>query len=220
MNGNKVYDQYSLMVNRIASEYAKKFFMVDKQDVAQELWLWFMSHPVKTEEWMNMDSQKDADKLFAKSLRNAALDYCLNEKAKSGGYSPDDNFWYTKDFIKMLIPAVLSDDWTKLENIMTSEGKTVKSYAESGDWMAYAADIKSAFDQLNETEQNLVFLFYAQDVDGQSLHEQAGEDKPTARATMMQASRALNKMVRKLGGFAPFKDDDEIEVTNDLPVVS
>ncbi len=215
MNFNKVHDDYHHMVNRISSEYASKFYMVDKADVIQELWLWFATHPNKTEEWMALDNQKDSDKLFARSLRNAALDYCLREKAVKEGYNYADNFWYTKDFIKMLIPAVLSDDWTKLDNALSSTGRNTKSLAESGDWMAYAADIKSAFEKLTEQEQNLVFLFYAEDLEGKDLHESIGEDKPTARATMMQANRALAKMVKHLGGYPPFADYDEVKVKED-----
>lgn len=215
MNFNKVHDDYHHMVNRISSEYASKFYMVDKSDVIQELWLWFATHPNKTEEWMALDNQKDSDKLFARSLRNAALDYCLREKAVKEGYNYADNFWYTKDFIKMLIPAVLSDDWTKLDNALSNTGRNTKSLAESGDWMAYAADIKSAFGKLSEQEQNLVFLFYAEDVEGKDLHESIGEDKPTARATMMQANRALGKMVKYLGGNPPFNDYDEVKVKED-----
>lgn len=220
MNFNKVHEDYNSMVNRISSEYARKFYMVDRADIAQELWLWFVSHPNKTKEWMELDNQKDGDKLFARSLRNAALDYCLKEKAAKEGYSYADNFWYTKDFIKMLIPAVLSDDWTKLDNALSSTGKSTKSLAESGDWMAYAADIKSAFGKLTEQEQNLVFLFYAEEVEGKDLHETVGEDKPSARATMMQANRALGKMVKHLGGYPPFADYDEVDVKEEEEVLS
>lgn len=215
MNFNKVHEDYYHMVNRISSEYASKFKMVEKADVIQELWLWFMTHPNKIDEWTSLDNQKDADKLFARSLRNAALDYCLREKAVKEGYNYADNFWYTKDFIKMLIPAVLSDDWTKLDNALSNTGRNTKSLAESGDWMAYAADIKSAFGKLTEQEQNLVFLFYAEDLEGEDLHVVAGEDKSSKRATMMQANRAIAKMVKSLGGNPPFADYDSEEVIKD-----
>lgn len=216
-----IYKDYYHMVKRIASEYSKKFNMVDKEDITQELWLWFASHPIKVNQWKAMSNQKDSDKLFARSLRNAALDYCIKEKAIKEGYSHLDNFWYTKDFIKLLIPAVLSNDWSKLNNALTNTTRSNKSPSESGDWMAFAADIKSAFDKLNEQEQNLIFLFYCQEVDGQELHETLGDNKPTARATMMQANRALNKMVKHLGGFPAFNDDDEVDTKeeNDLSEV-
>jgi hypothetical protein len=109
----------------------------------------------------------------------------------------------------------LSDDWTKLDNALSNTGRNTKSLAESGDWMAYAADIKSAFGKLTEQEQNLVFLFYAEDLEGEDLHEVAGEDKSSKRATMMQANRAIGKMVKSLGGNPPFADYDSEEVVKD-----
>jgi hypothetical protein len=217
MNG-KVYEDYLSMVQRISSEFGNKFKMVDKQDIEQELWVWFLKHPKKTEEWLALPSLKDADKLFAKSLRNAALDFCLKEKSVAEGYSVDDTFWYTKDFIKLLIPAVLSDDWTKLENALSMSGKSTKSLAESGDWMAFASDIKRAFASLEESEQNLVFLFYAEDVDGNALHERVGAESTSAHATMMKANRALGKMVKFLGGKPPFRDNDYTERDKNVSV--
>jgi len=82
--------------------------------------------------------------------------------------------------------------------------------------MAYGADIRHAFSKLTEVEQNLVFLFYAQDVDSTQLHEVTDSDRPSVKATAMAANRALNKIVRNLGGFPPYKDEDNEEVTNDM----
>jgi DNA-directed RNA polymerase specialized sigma24 family protein len=207
MTGN-YYEDYYGMVKRIASEYASKFYGVGREDIEQELWLWFVEHPRKTEEWMGMDNQKDSDRLFAKSLRNKAHDFCLKEKARMGGYSVNDTFWYTKDFIKLLLPAALSSDKTRLNNVLSQQPRKEKSYSESGDWLAYSADIQSAFESLGRAEQQLVYLFYAQDVDGKELHNELGEEDSTARATMMRANRALNKMVKFLGGYKPYKDED------------
>jgi hypothetical protein len=98
---------------------------------------------------------------------------------------------------------------------MTNMGRSTKAPSESGDWMAYGADIRHAFSKLDEVEQNLVFLFYAQDVDSTQLHEDTNSERPTAKATAMAANRALNKIVRNLGGFPPHRDDDNEEVTNE-----
>lgn len=202
-----IVESYHAMVRRISSEFANRYNkFVTKDDVAQELWLWFVSHPNKVKEWSQLDL-KDGDKLFAKSLRNAALDYCLREKAVKTGYEYEDQFWYNKEFIKLLLPATLSEDWKRVE-AMSSEIKASKSPAESGDWMAFSADIKKAYEKLTEQEQNLIFTFYAQDKSGEELHEQLGDERPSARATMMAANRALNKMVKLLGGFPPYKEKD------------
>jgi DNA-directed RNA polymerase specialized sigma24 family protein len=204
---------YSGMVSRISSEYANKYRMVEKEDVAQECWMWFITHPRKVAEWGQLDT-KDSDRLFARSLRNAALDFCLKEKAQVTGYEYEDNFWYTKEFIKQMLPAVISGDPQRVQRL-SSEIKIQKSPAESGDWMAYSADILKAWDLLNEEEKQLVLLFYGKDLSSDDVHEQTNSERPTARATAMAANRALTKMVKTLGGFSPFKDKDAVDETKE-----
>ena len=197
------------MVKQIAGEFGRKYPMVDREDIQQELWLWFVEHPVKLESWTNeQPEQKDIDKLVARSLRNAALDYCLKEKAIKSGYDPSDNFFYDKQFIKIMLPAVLSEDFTRVNNVLsTSSIKSNKSLAESGDWMAFSADIKSAFDKLSLEEQVMIELYYGEDMTGEELAT-ATHSTSGSKAAIMKANRALNKMVRLLGGTKPFKDND------------
>lgn len=202
----EVLNQYAGMVQRIAAEYANKYRMVERDDVAQECWMWFVEHPRKVSEWSQLDPRQ-GDSLIAKSLRNAALDFCLKEKAEATGYEYEDNFFYTKEFIKMLLPAVLSGDPQKVE-MFASEIKSSKSPAESGDWMAYSADILKAFGSLSQEEKDLVFFFYGKDLSKEDLHDKVESERPTARATAMAANRALTKMVKLLGGFPPFNDKD------------
>lgn len=209
-------EDYKGMVSQIAGEYKRKYNIVDKLDIEQQLWLWFVEHPNKLNQWSQEHPQKDLDKLIAKSLRNQAYDYCVKEKASKEGGSADDIFWYTKEFVKMLIPAVLTEDWQKMDSVISNGGKSNRPPSESGDWMAYGADIRKAFDKLEEHEQNLVFLFYAENVNAEQLHESAEDQRTSPKATAMAANRALNKMVRTLGGFAPFKDEDYVEQPDDV----
>lgn len=205
---NELVEEYSDMVRQISAEYARRYTMVDSADIAQELWMWFMTHPGKVKEWLKNEEKKESDKLFARSLRNRAEDFCQREKARSVGYEYDDVFWYNKEFVKTLIPAVLSDDWKRIEASLEGGSNNPKPVSEAGDWMAYAADIRKAFQKLSEEEQNLVFLFYAQDVDSGTLHEQAAPERPSARAAAMAANRALNKIIKNLGGFSPRLERD------------
>lgn len=210
-----IYAQYRDMVRRVSSDFAKRYPMLDKDDIQQECWMWFLEHPHKVEEWSALDIS-ERDPLFARSLRNAAMRYCVREKAQIEGYHYEDIFYYTKDFIKDLLPAVFSSDHRRVQQIFSDGGSGNKNVAETGDWMAYAADIQKAFYHLNEDEQKLVFLFYVQDVDGDTLKD-ASDDRPTARAAMMAANRAVGKMVKYLGGTKPvykekdYKKKEEIE---------
>lgn len=210
------------MVKQIAGEFGRKYPMVERDDIVQELWVWFVEHPVKLDVWnKEHEEQKDVDKLVARSLRNAALDYCLKEKAVKSGYDPSDNFFYNKQFIKIMIPAVLSDDWSKMNNMLSGSGRSTKDLSESGDWIAFSADVKSAFEKLSKAEQKIVDLYYAQELTGSELATAIGSDA-SDKAVMMQANRALNKMVRFVGGTKPFKDNDYVddqEDEDDLPIV-
>jgi len=210
---SSVYETYTDMVKQIAGEFKRKYHMVERDDIEQELWIWFVTHPVKIEEWLELPEQKDQDKLFARSLRNAALDYCLKEKAYKAGYKSEDNYFYNKEFVKLMIPAVLTDDWTKFNNVLNEMGRTAKVLAESGDWMSFSADVKMAFDKLNKRDQSLVHLFYGEQIDGAELNERIDTTK-SQKAVMMEANRAVNKMIKSLGGFPPWKDED-----NDMPAV-
>lgn len=211
-----IYETYQPMVKRITAEYANRYRMVDREDIQQQLWLWFVEHPRKVNEWSVLD-RKEGDKMFARSLRNAAYDYCVKEKAVVTGYEYEDIFWYSKEFVKQILPSALDGDWKRVQ-VFSSEIKTPKSPSESGDWMAFAADVRKAFQLLSEKEQALVLLFYAKDVDGDTLHEHLGEDRPSARATQMAANRAINKMVKTLGGFPPYRERDYDDSTTDRAV--
>lgn len=196
-----VVNQYAPIVNRIATDYSRKFRTVQRDDIVQELWIWFLTHPKKVHEWMGYPL-KDGDKLFGRSLRNAAMTFCVKEKARIEGYQVDDLFWYSKDFIKELLPAVLSEDWKRIQESFEHGGTTsTKAPNEGGDWMAYASDIRKAYDALDDEDRELVHLFYVNDVHGSVLMETTG--RPTIRAAEMAANRAVGKMVKFLGGERP-----------------
>lgn len=211
---NETVADYEPMVHQVSSEYHKKYPMVNKEDLKQELWIWFATHTRKMNEWMQLEV-RDRDKLVAKSLRNAAYDFCLKEKASIQGYDPSDVFFYKKEFIKLLLPAIINSDWARIENSIPIGNRGSKAPSEANDWLAYSADIKSALEKLNDKERTLVIEFYGHEMDGTTLHERILPEKSTPRAAMMQANRALNKMVRHLGGFAPFYDPKDSALESD-----
>ena len=71
-------EDYNNLVQTLATEYARKYSMIERDDIGQELWLWFVGHPRKYNEWLEL-KENDRDKLIAKSLRNAALKFCERE---------------------------------------------------------------------------------------------------------------------------------------------
>ena len=45
--------EYDLLVSSLASEYTKRYPMVEAEDIKQILWMWFVTHPIKYTEWVS-----------------------------------------------------------------------------------------------------------------------------------------------------------------------
>ena len=99
--------EYSNVVQQLSSEYARRYSMLERDDIAQELWVWFVGHPRKYKEWFELQ-QKDRDKLIAKSLRNAALKYCEKEKARKVGYDTSDLYYYDVSVVEAFLPSIIA----------------------------------------------------------------------------------------------------------------
>lgn len=203
----ELYDDYRPLVKLISYQLKRQFQKVDVQDIEQELWLWFVKHPNKVNEWLQRE-EKDSLPLISASLRNAGRAFCIKENAAILGINPNDIFFYSKVLVKRLLPSALGADSEQLKKFSSAEVKAMKAPSESGDWMAYHADIQKAFFSLSEEDQILVKTYYIDDKDTKTLHREAGGDRKTSKATAMAANRALNRMVKYLGGKAPFIDND------------
>lgn len=104
-------EPWDYIVINVASEYNRKFSMVEVEDIKQSLYEWFIDHPNKLTEWEAI-GHKDAKNLLYRSLRNQALDYCQRWKAKTVGYEKDDLFYYEPELVEALLPAVLRTDYS------------------------------------------------------------------------------------------------------------
>jgi RNA polymerase sigma factor (sigma-70 family) len=215
---NEIAQEYQSLVSLIAKQFHRKFRMVPRDDIEQSMWLWFASHPNKVKEWSKLDDQKQATKLFARSLRNAASDYCQKEKSAQEGYSFDDNFFYTKNLVENILPYMIkseSDEDIDLEAtldlVMQDLGLTKgagSAAAEHGNYLAFFADIKSAFYKLPEEKQNVLRLRYTDDLTYTQLADLINQSSNTAR---MKTERALSHLIRLLGGSKPYQENDVIE---------
>jgi RNA polymerase sigma factor (sigma-70 family) len=216
---NEIAQEYQSLVSLIAKQFHSRYKMVPRDDIEQSMWLWFASHPNKVKEWSKLDDQKQATKLFARSLRNAASDYCQKEKSAQEGYSFDDNFFYTKNLVENILPYMIkseSDDDIDLEAtldlVMQDLGLTKgagSAAAEHGNYLAFFSDIKTAFYKLPEDKQNVLRLRYTDDLTYTQLADIINQSSNTAR---MKTERAHNHLIRMLGGPKPYQENDVIQV--------
>jgi RNA polymerase sigma factor (sigma-70 family) len=199
--------QYEGMVGAIAYEYSRKFHMCDADDIRQELWIWFLTHPNKVQLW-NAKDGKESDKLIARSLRNAAKDYCQREKARAVGYKVEDNYYYDREVVELLLPAVLRRDLNAPAMSELGFTKAKKVASEGGNWFAMMADIDRALSRLTQEQLTIIYLRFGDGCDNVTL---AKELDITEDASRMRVNRAVNNLLNFLGGTRPRKERDYTE---------
>jgi hypothetical protein len=197
------------MVQQLSAEYYKRYGMLERDDIRQELWLWFVSHPRKTQEWAKLEA-KDRDKLIAKSLRNAALKYCEKEKARKSGYDSSDLYYYDASVIEAFLPSIIAGTYSIPVSIQDLNAKFgTGNDAEGNNWLALRSDISFAFDKLSEAKQNVLRLRFS--IDSPDWATLAKDMDSTPDGARMKVQRAINSLIKNLGGWRPYHEDDVVQ---------
>jgi len=203
-------DEYNLLVSTLAMEYSRKYSIVETSDIRQTLWMWFVTHPIKYTEWSKLPP-KDKEKLIAKSLRNAALKYCEQEKARKFGYDMVDLYYYDSSVVEAFLPSILADSYeipTKIKDLNFQFGKSGE-VTDGNNWLVLRSDIEKAFNQLTEAKQNILRLRFT--VDNYEWSELAKELNTSADGARKRVERAVNSLIRNLGGWRTYNDTDNLD---------
>ena len=199
-------EDYNDLVQTLAAEYARRYTMVERDDIGQELWVWFVAHPRKYKEWSELE-QKDRDKLIAKSLRNAALKFCEKEKAKKIGYDMSDLYYYDVSVIEVFLPSIIGESYeipTKIKDL----GGTVKTseISDGNNWLSLRSDIAAGYYKLSEAKQNILRLRFSIEQPDWTLLAKDMDSTPDG--ARMKVQRAIGSLIKNLGGWRPQTDED------------
>ena len=207
-------NEYDALVASLAIEYHRKYPMIEALDIQQILWMWFITHPTKYQEWSALDS-KDKDKLIAKSLRNAAVKYCEKEKAKTVGYELLDLYYYDASVVEAFLPSIISESYeipSKIKDLNFKFSKSEPSN-DGNNWLVLRSDIANAFFKLTEAKQNVLRVRFSTDNGEWNLI--AKDLKTTPDGARMKVQRAINSLIRNLGGWRPYPDEDVQQAEQD-----
>jgi len=182
--------------------------MVEVADLRQELWLWFLEHPKKLKHWEKEHDEKNLSKLVAKSLRNAAKDYCQREKAKALGYRIEDNYYYDKQLLEAILPAVFTGSRTPPSLTDMGYSNTKKVLSEGNNWLAMCADVDKALTKMSLEQWDILRTRYAHGLEITKMGEELNASQDAVR---MRINRALNTLLNILGGNKPRKERDYVE---------
>ena len=204
---------YESLVHALAYEYARRYPMVETQDIAQTLWLWFVSHPNKLEEWQEHD-EKSQEKLIAKSLRNAALKYCEKEKARVTGYEFIDVYYYDASVIETFLPTIIAESYEIPSKIKDLNFKPSKGESSDGNnWLVLRSDIATGYYKLSAQKQNVLRIRFSQE--SNDWTEIAKDLDSTPDGARMKVQRAVNSLIRNLGGWKPQIESDRVTKETD-----
>jgi hypothetical protein len=202
-------EEYSELVQQLSAEYARRYNMIERDDIRQELWLWFVTHPRKYKEWLELE-QKDRDKLIAKSLRNASLKYCEREKARKSGYDTSDLYYYDASVIEAFLPSIIAGTYAIPVSIQDLNAKFGSGNVSDGNnWLALRSDISKAFEKLSDAKQNILRLRFSIDSPDWSLLAKDMDSTPDG--ARMKVQRSVNSLVKNLGGWRPYHDEDVVQ---------
>jgi DNA-directed RNA polymerase specialized sigma24 family protein len=210
----KRIEKWDYIVVAVASEYHRKYDMVELEDIKQSLYKWFLEHPNKLNEWEAI-GEKDAKNLIYRCLRNDALDYCLEWKAKSVGYETSDVFFYESDIIEALLPSVLRGEFGVSHKLNLVGPTKPPAPAEGGNMMVMMIEIDKAYRKLSTEDRTVLFYRYAESMDyGDIATEMNLGSEDAAR---MRHNRAIKKLITRIGGFRPWLDKDFDNNTTQKP---
>lgn len=207
-------EPWDYIVINVASEYHRKFNMVELEDIKQSLYAWFTDHPNKLTEWEAIGN-KDTKNLLYRSLRNEALDYCQRWKAKSLGYDTSDLYYYEPEVVEALLPAVLRGEFGVTHKLDLGRTGRPSAPSEGGNLQVLMLEIDSAYWKINKEDRRILFLRHAESLDFKEIANvlELGTDD----AVRMRHKRAIKRIVYKLGGFKPYIDNDKVTDQEDTP---
>ena len=203
-------DEYELLVSTLASEYYRKYPITEAEDIRQVLWVWFLTHPVKYTEWSKLPA-KDKERLIARSLRNAALKYCEQEKARKVGYDISDLYYYDPSVIEAFLPSIIGNTYeipNKIKDLNFKFGKSGE-VTDGNNWLVLRSDIEKAFNRLTEAKQNILRIKFS--VENYEWNDLGKELNTSADGARMKVNRALSSLVKILGGWRTYNEPDVIE---------
>jgi hypothetical protein len=168
--------------------------------------MWFVTHPVKYKEWSKLPA-KDKEKLIAKSLRNAAITYCEKEKSQKSGYDLLDLYYYDSSVIEAFLPSIIAGSYeipSKIKELNFKFGKG--EVTDGNNWLVLRSDIEKAYNQLAEAKQNILRLRFS--MENCEWNELGKELNTSADGARMRVTRAVNSVIRNLGGWRTYVDMD------------
>ena len=184
---------------------------VDKEDVKQECYSWYLSRVSHLDSLLNEENTVQRiinEKRIAWQMKRSAERYARKEKAVRTGYKPGDEAFYDTVVIAQLLPHVIASvvDNTVLEQaqnlINDGQPKKQSAPAEGGNLLATLIDIKKAYLKLDVVDKDILIKRYHENL---TLQELATYLECATSTADRRCQNSLRRLQNNLGGESPYQ---------------
>lgn len=172
-------------------------------DISQEMWVWVLKHENKIEEWLEREDKVDwakGMKALSKTLMRVGNVYCRKEKADRCGYRTNDEYYYTRSLLEALLVA-RENGGKMIVNQVNDTPRKAKLDSEGNDVLAMLSDLDIALESLEDDQRELLIKICGKGVAPAVV---AVEQDVTRQAVENRVNRALDRMIKELGGDYPY----------------
>ena len=199
------------LVSAVAGSIARRFKgWVERDDLKQELYLWFIGRQDQYTDQLNEENKEKREhneRRLAYQMRRIAEKYARREKARKAGYHITDEVFYDTATIARLMPSILQSviEGTVLEQAqdLINDGQPRKQPApsEGGNLLAILIDVKKSYLKLEEEDKTILRMRY---YDNNTLQEISQYLECAVSTADRRCTSALRRLQDKLGGDTPW----------------
>lgn len=192
-------------IKAVATSVARQHhYLVPVEDLIQDGVEWVLRNERKISEWMDDDdspNQTAVRRLLKSSLRVHLHSVVMKERYERTGCKPGDFYFYTPQVVEELLPEVLDGHSTTSSMEMDVYVSRSRKPNEGFEREAMRADIQAAFLRLSADDKRLLWDRFA--AGGLDVGVIAELSDTTQRQIRYRLSRAINRIIRYLGGEQP-----------------
>lgn len=197
-------DHLEDIINQTAARVARCHrYLVTRDDLAQEIRLWLLTHEERAANWMDKDNLQEPLAVFRTIAYRRCQDHVASERAAKSGGSASDHYLYTLGMLEESLP-MLWDRSARPVNEVSEEPKTRKAKGgHDSDWPAIIVDVEKAYHSLDEADQELLEARFRPP--GRQLADLASDYQLSVPTMSRRISQVLGRMADHLGGVNPWR---------------
>lgn len=206
---NDVVEIATIAAGPVARKFRK---FVEFDDLKQAACEYALKREDKVSEYLDREDpaeRKRGEHALTTFLRRAAERYARKEKARSTGYSLDDEYFYRTELVESLIKVWGSGDYDLANQVLdpnqTGAKARTKLVNEGNDLLAMMSDIDAAMLRLSDDDKRTYTIVIDRYIEEDTLTDIAERYEISYQRVDQIAHRGIRKLIEYMGGENPYR---------------